>query len=92
MSNKQSITESILKRRIEFAIDYANEKGWIKYPEKLLHEQLTFEQILEIRSQKEWIEVPGIIEKELRNIKKIHETLANNNASTKSGNKRTTFS
>ena len=47
--------EKVITNRIEFSLSYAKEKGWIVDPNKPLHEQLSFEQILEIRKQPEWI-------------------------------------
>ena len=47
--------EKVITNRIEFSLSYAKEKGWIVDPNKPLHEQLSFEQILEIRKLPEWI-------------------------------------
>ena len=47
--------DEIIKARVKFTFDYCKKKGWIFDPKKLIIEQLTFEQILEIRKQPEWI-------------------------------------
>ena len=52
----QSQTEEIIKRRHEIAIAYCNEKGWSTNPQ-----ELSFDQILEIRSQEKWKNVPHLV-------------------------------
>lgn len=55
MFNQQQ-TEEIIKRRHEIVIAYCNEKGWSTFPE-----ELSFDQILEIRKQQNWIDVPKLV-------------------------------
>ena len=49
-----SITNEIIKRRMEIAENYAKRKGWIVGPLSNCLMQLSFEQILEIREQQSW--------------------------------------
>lgn len=51
--NDSKYNLEMVELRQKFANDYCNEKNWDMY-------NLSFEQILEIRSHKEWIS-PGII-------------------------------
>ena len=55
MFNQQQ-TEEIIKRRHEIVVKYCQEKGWSTNPT-----ELSFEQILEIRKQQEWIDVPKLL-------------------------------
>jgi len=55
MFNQQQ-TEEIIKRRHEIVVNYCQEKGWSTNPT-----ELSFEQILEIRKQREWIDVPKLV-------------------------------
>ena len=52
MFNQEQHKE-VIKRRHDFLVAYCNKKGWKPIPETL-----TIDQIMEIRSQKEWKEVP----------------------------------
>lgn len=45
--------KEIIQRRHQIVLDYCKKEGWEADPNKL-----TFEQIFEIRKQKEWKEVP----------------------------------
>jgi hypothetical protein len=55
MFNQQQ-TEEIIKRRQKIAANYCQEKGWSTNPT-----DLSFEQILEIRAQQEWKDVPMLV-------------------------------
>lgn len=48
--------EEIIRRRHEIVIAYCKKMGWEANPEKL-----TFEQIMEIRKQQDWIDVPKLV-------------------------------
>jgi len=52
MFNQEQANE-IIKRRHEIVLAYCKEKGWEADPAKM-----TIEQIMEIRSQQNWKEVP----------------------------------
>ena len=48
--------EEIIKRRHEIVIAYCEKMEWEANPETL-----TLEQIMEIRKQKDWIDVPKLV-------------------------------
>lgn len=48
--------EEIIRRRHEVVVEYCKKMGWEANPDKL-----TIEQIMEIRSQKEWKEIPQLV-------------------------------
>lgn len=48
--------EEIIRRRHEVVVAYCKKMGWEANPDKL-----TIDQIMEIRSQKEWKEVPQLV-------------------------------
>jgi len=49
-------SQEIINRRLKIVVAYCEKMGWEANPEKL-----TVEQIMEIRSQKEWKEVPQLV-------------------------------
>ncbi|HEY9363594.1 MAG TPA: hypothetical protein VIQ00_10055 [Chitinophagaceae bacterium] len=65
-----SITNEIIKRRMGIAEDYAKRKGWIVGPLSNCLMQLSFEQILEIREQKNWKDVTNDIPNGIKTEKK----------------------
>lgn len=52
----QEQIQEIINRRHKIVVDYFEKMGWEANPETL-----TMEQIMEIRSQKEWKEVPQLV-------------------------------
>ena len=52
----QEQIQEIINRRHSIVVAYCEKMGWEANPEKL-----TIEQIMEIRSQKEWKEVPQLV-------------------------------
>jgi hypothetical protein len=52
----QEQSQEIINRRHKIVCDYCEKMGWEANPETL-----TIEQIMEIRSQKEWKEVPKLV-------------------------------
>jgi hypothetical protein len=52
----QEQSQEIINRRHKIVCDYCAKMGWEANPEKL-----TIEQIMEIRSKKEWKEVPQLV-------------------------------
>jgi hypothetical protein len=48
--------EEIIKRRHKIVVEYCKKMGWEANPDVL-----TMKQIMEIRSQKEWKEVPQLV-------------------------------
>ena len=65
-----SITNEIIKRRMEIAENYAKRKGWIVGPLSNCLMQLSFEQILEIREQQSWKDVANDITNGIKTEKK----------------------
>ena len=52
----QEQSQEIINRRHNIVVAYCEKMGWEANPQKL-----TMEQIMEIRSQKEWKEVPQLV-------------------------------
>jgi hypothetical protein len=57
MKSEQEKVNEMIKRRNDFSFNYCKEKGWTT-----AIEQLTIEQIMEIRQQQGWKEIPSLIE------------------------------
>jgi hypothetical protein len=55
-TEKEKLSEMI-ERRNNFSVNYCKEKGWTT-----ILENLTIEQIMEIRQQQGWKEIPTLIE------------------------------
>lgn len=57
MKSEQEKVNEMIKRRNDFSINYCKEKGWTT-----VIEELSIEQIMEIRQQQGWKEIPRLIE------------------------------
>jgi hypothetical protein len=57
MKTEQEKVSEMIKRRNEFSVNFCKEKGWTT-----IIENLTIEQIMEIRHHQGWKEIPTLIE------------------------------